>query len=76
MIQCQQIFLVQVVRRYLDDTEAEILYQKVESDGRDLLGRERVALRLEPNVDHRFDRIPKEVVNNDQARQDLISHTW
>ena len=46
-----------------------------ESAGRDPVRRELVALRLEPKVDHRCDGIPKEVLNNDQARQELISPT-
>ena len=76
----------------MDDTEPEILCEKVEPQQREprrirvrentnfeLAGRNparegRVAVRLEPEVDHRFDGIPTEVVNHDQARQEATSH--
>ena len=66
--------LVKVVTREFDDTEAEILYRKVELEQRPShsfleapdsaqAGRTRalegVVLRLEPKVDHRFDGIPR-----------------
>ena len=42
--------------------------------GRDLVRGERVDLRLDTKVKHRFDDISAEVVNNDHDRQELISH--
>ena len=35
---------------------------------------ESISLRIKPVIEQRFDGGPKEVVDQDQARQDLISH--
>ena len=42
--------------------------------GKILCEKNRIALKLEPKVDHWFDGVPKEVVYHSQDRQDLISN--
>ena len=81
--------LVKVTKRNLGDTEADNLFQKVESDQRgpfriilrdptvNQLGEipceEKRGPRLDPNVD-RCGGIPRDVVRHNQARQEVVSH--
>ena len=73
------------VKRNLDDTEAEILFEKDQPERREVLrvvskgnlsvsaGRERISMRLEPVLDQRCDAISKEAVEQDQDRHEFFS---
>ena len=77
--------LVKIAERNLDDTEAELLHKKrheqrelprviVMDDtavkvGQDSVRKERVSMRLKPDIDQRFDGIATEAFAQDQNRQ-------